>query len=364
MKPGIELEGKRVLVVGLARTGVATALFCAARGARVTATEERAEPQIGETRGETCAPPACTLEFGGHGRETFLRAGSDRAQPRRAADACRLWPPRAPRAFRCGAKSNWPGASCAAAWCASPARTARPRPPRWSATFWKPRGLPVQVAGNIGTPLISRVDESSDASFTVVEVSSFQLELIDPRCGRTSPCCSISRPTISTATARSKPTAAPRRASSKIRPRATPPCSTRTMPWRRNMRPRGREYSGSAARSAWPAGASLRDDQIVFRRDGDGNRRCFAAPISACAASTTSKMFWPRPLRRRLAGVEPAAIAAGRAHFRRRGAPPRVRRRDLRRRIFQRFQGHQRGRHAQGARGVSRRRAGDSRRQG
>jgi len=38
--------------------------------------------------------------------------------------------------------------------------------------------MPVQVAGNIGTPLISRVDVSSDASFTVVEASSFQLESI------------------------------------------------------------------------------------------------------------------------------------------------------------------------------------------
>ena len=32
MKPGIELAGKRVLVVGLARTGVATAQFCIERG--------------------------------------------------------------------------------------------------------------------------------------------------------------------------------------------------------------------------------------------------------------------------------------------------------------------------------------------
>src|SRR5206468_258237 len=36
-----ELRGKRVLVVGLARTGVATALFCAERGAKVTATAAR-----------------------------------------------------------------------------------------------------------------------------------------------------------------------------------------------------------------------------------------------------------------------------------------------------------------------------------
>ena len=39
-------------------------------------------------------------------------------------------------------------------------------------------GLPVQVAGNIGTPLISRVELSCDAGFTVLEASSFQLESI------------------------------------------------------------------------------------------------------------------------------------------------------------------------------------------
>jgi UDP-N-acetylmuramoylalanine--D-glutamate ligase len=43
-----ELRGKRVLVVGLARTGVATAHFCVARGATVTATDARAENEIGE----------------------------------------------------------------------------------------------------------------------------------------------------------------------------------------------------------------------------------------------------------------------------------------------------------------------------
>jgi UDP-N-acetylmuramoylalanine--D-glutamate ligase len=40
-------------------------------------------------------------------------------------------------------------------------------------------GRPVIVAGNIGTPLISRVDESSESTVTVAEVSSFQLEWIE-----------------------------------------------------------------------------------------------------------------------------------------------------------------------------------------
>jgi UDP-N-acetylmuramoylalanine--D-glutamate ligase len=39
-------------------------------------------------------------------------------------------------------------------------------------------GLPVQVGGNIGKPLISLVESSRDDGWTVVEVSSFQLETI------------------------------------------------------------------------------------------------------------------------------------------------------------------------------------------
>ena len=39
-------------------------------------------------------------------------------------------------------------------------------------------GLPTQVGGNIGTPLISMVEGSSEDTWTVVEMSSFQLETI------------------------------------------------------------------------------------------------------------------------------------------------------------------------------------------
>jgi UDP-N-acetylmuramoylalanine--D-glutamate ligase len=42
----------------------------------------------------------------------------------------------------------------------------------------KDAGLNVQVGGNIGTPLVSLADSSRDDGWTVVEVSSFQLETI------------------------------------------------------------------------------------------------------------------------------------------------------------------------------------------
>ena len=48
MPGSIELRKKRVLVVGLARTGVSTALFCAAHNAIVTATETRSQSELGD----------------------------------------------------------------------------------------------------------------------------------------------------------------------------------------------------------------------------------------------------------------------------------------------------------------------------
>src|SRR6476660_9315030 len=43
----------------------------------------------------------------------------------------------------------------------------------------KSAGVPTILAGNIGTPLISEVGQTSDKTITVAELSSFQLELID-----------------------------------------------------------------------------------------------------------------------------------------------------------------------------------------
>jgi UDP-N-acetylmuramoylalanine--D-glutamate ligase len=176
LKPEIHLAGKQVLVVGLARTGIATALFCAARGARVAATEERPEPEIAEAAAKLRAA-GVTLELGGHRAETFvqqdlivLSPGVSPAVPALAAARAigiPVWSEieLAWRFLRgrlvCITGSN--GKTTTTALIGHILETA---------------GLPVQVAGNIGTPLISRADLSCDAGFTVVEASSFQLESI------------------------------------------------------------------------------------------------------------------------------------------------------------------------------------------
>jgi len=68
----LELRDKRVLVVGLGRSGIAAARLCASRGARVTVTDRRPAGDLGPAQAEL--PPEIARELGGHRRETFLGA--------------------------------------------------------------------------------------------------------------------------------------------------------------------------------------------------------------------------------------------------------------------------------------------------
>jgi UDP-N-acetylmuramoylalanine--D-glutamate ligase len=176
LKPVIELAGKKVLVVGLARTGIATALFCAERGARVTASEERAESELAETAAKL-RTAGVALEFGGHRPETFLQ--QDLIVPSPGV-------PPTMHALAAARAANIPvWSEIELAWRFLRGRLICITGSNGKTTttslighVLETAGFPVQVAGNIGTPLISRVDISSDASFTVVEASSFQLESI------------------------------------------------------------------------------------------------------------------------------------------------------------------------------------------
>jgi UDP-N-acetylmuramoylalanine--D-glutamate ligase len=176
LKPGIELAGKQVLVVGLARTGIATALFCAARGAHVTVTEERPESQIAEAAAKLRAA-GVVLELGGHKAPTFL--DQDLIVP---SPGVPLTMP-ALAAARAARVPVW--SEMELAWrflrghliCIT-GSNGKTTTTSLIGHILETAGLPVQVAGNIGTPLISRVDVSNDKGFTVVEASSFQLESI------------------------------------------------------------------------------------------------------------------------------------------------------------------------------------------
>jgi UDP-N-acetylmuramoylalanine--D-glutamate ligase len=173
----MELKNKRVLVVGLARTGVATALFCASRGARVTATESRSEGQIGESVAKL-REAGVVLELGGHQDKTFVEQDLIVPSPGVPADF-----PRLVMARKAGVKI-WSEIELAYRFLQGSLVGITGSNGKTTTTaliehILRGAGLPTILAGNIGTPLISVVDQAKRNTVTVVELSSFQLELID-----------------------------------------------------------------------------------------------------------------------------------------------------------------------------------------
>jgi len=67
-----DLTGKRVLVVGLAQTGIAVAKFCARQGARVTVTDAKDPSDLSEQIAQLGG--VADLEVGGHDQSTFTNA--------------------------------------------------------------------------------------------------------------------------------------------------------------------------------------------------------------------------------------------------------------------------------------------------
>ena len=169
----MNLSGRNILVVGLARTGLAAANFLAGRGARVSVTDLRAKDelkdQIARLQGEV------RLVLGRHREEDFT-----------GSDMIVLSP---------GVPSGIP-----------PLVRARERGiPVWSEVELASRFLkgtligvtgtngktttttligemmaesrrPHVVAGNIGVPLLEKVEDATEETVWVVELSSFQLE--------------------------------------------------------------------------------------------------------------------------------------------------------------------------------------------
>ena len=177
MGQGIELAGKRVLVVGLARTGVATALFCAARGAQVTATETRAEADVAEAAVKLRAA-GCRLELGGHHEEAFLAQDLIIPSPGVAPEMACL------AAARAKGIPVWSEVELASRFLKGrlvgvTGSNGKTTTASLLAHILKRAQFPTLLAGNIGTPLVARVEDMSDRSVSVVELSSFQLELIE-----------------------------------------------------------------------------------------------------------------------------------------------------------------------------------------
>lgn len=177
MASPVELQGKRVLVIGLARTGVATAIFCSKRGAVVTCTDTRDESEMQEAVAKLKSS-GVSLALGGHGDELLRGQELIVPSPGVPADAPLL------NAARAKGISVW--SEIELAWRFLKGKLIGITGSNGKTTttsliehILRQSGFTAILAGNIGTPLIACVEQSREDTLTVVELSSFQLELVE-----------------------------------------------------------------------------------------------------------------------------------------------------------------------------------------
>ncbi len=177
MRPGIDLSGKRLLVVGLARSGVVTSLFAAGYGAVVTAADEKPETELRETA-ERLRAAGVKLELGTRNADAFLQQDLIVVSPGVPFKLPQL------ELARSHGIPVW--SEIELAWrflrgklVAVTGSNGKTTTTALIAHILKTASIPMLVGGNIGTPLLALVETSTDSTVTVAEVSSFQLEAVE-----------------------------------------------------------------------------------------------------------------------------------------------------------------------------------------
>jgi UDP-N-acetylmuramoylalanine--D-glutamate ligase len=172
----VDLNNKRVLVVGLGKSGVASALFLKDRGARVTVSDTKSPDQLRDEI-PLLLDHGITVETGGHGERTFRGQDLIVVSPGVPVDAAPLVQARASGEPVIGeielAAQNLTGPIVAITGSNGKTTTTT-----LAGEILATGGLPVAVGGNIGTPAISLIAAATKETIFVLEISSFQLETI------------------------------------------------------------------------------------------------------------------------------------------------------------------------------------------
>jgi len=172
----MDLKNKRVLVVGLGKSGVASAQFLKAHGARVTVSDAKPPDQLGEGINHLL-DQGIVVETGGHGERTFRGQDLIVVSPGVPVDAPPLVQARSlgePVIGEVELAAQFLPRNIVAITGSNGKTTTT----SLIGEVLSAGGFRTIVGGNIGTPAISLVDQATEESYIVLEVSSFQLETI------------------------------------------------------------------------------------------------------------------------------------------------------------------------------------------
>ena len=172
----IEIRGKTVLVVGLARTGLAAARCLAKRGAVVTVTDLR-PPQLFSKEIPELLEQKIGMELGLHREETFLRHDLIVISPGVPSDLPLLHLARQ-KGIPVVPEIEVAGWFLEGRLAGITGTNGKTTTTVLLGKILEASGFSPFVGGNIGVPLLSALDQDPPPSMVVSELSSFQLETI------------------------------------------------------------------------------------------------------------------------------------------------------------------------------------------
>ncbi|HTV15308.1 MAG TPA: UDP-N-acetylmuramoyl-L-alanine--D-glutamate ligase [Acidobacteriaceae bacterium] len=170
----MEIKGKKVLVVGLGKSGLAAAIFLRRQGAQVTVSDVRSAEVLAKDI-PALIDEGIAVEAGGHGLLTFRRQDLIVVSPGVPLDT-----PELVQVEKFGlpiiGELELAAHYLRGKVLAITGSNGKTTTTSLCGEILKAGKLPTQVGGNIGVPVIALVQESSNDGWSVLEVSSFQLE--------------------------------------------------------------------------------------------------------------------------------------------------------------------------------------------
>src|SRR3984885_13694629 len=173
----MDLKNKRVLVVGLGKSGLSAAMFLRAQGARVTVSDSRSAVALAKEI-PALLEAGIMVESGGHGLLTFRRQELIVVSPGVPMDTPEV---KQVVAFGLPVIGELELASryLQGRVVAITGSNGKTTTTTLVGKIFADAGVPTLVGGNIGLPVIDLVAQSTAETVSVLEVSSFQLETVE-----------------------------------------------------------------------------------------------------------------------------------------------------------------------------------------
>ncbi|MCU0594186.1 MAG: UDP-N-acetylmuramoyl-L-alanine--D-glutamate ligase [Desulfobacterota bacterium] len=174
----MEWTNKKILVVGLGKSGLSVVRYLVREGARVTVSDRKEEAKLSPDTLREMKFLGVTLETGGHTKGTFLRADRIIVSPGVPLD---LLPLKAARekGIPVTGEMDLAVQIMNTPVVAITGTNGKSTVTAFLGELLQNAGHKVFVGGNLGTPLIEYAASGARADVAVVEVSSFQLDTLE-----------------------------------------------------------------------------------------------------------------------------------------------------------------------------------------